>query len=76
VFTVRFLVLLLASGILAAQNDKTDRPAYKLLRYEEDWSSLRDPSSRTEWLDRLKYITLGQKELWYLTIWRRDPRTL
>jgi hypothetical protein len=68
VFTVRFLVLLLASGILAAQNDKTDRPAYKLLRYEEDWSSLRDPSSRTEWLDRLKYITLGQKELWYLTI--------
>jgi Alginate export len=41
---------------IAAQ--EPDRPTYRRLRYEEDWSVLRDPARRTEPLDRLKYIPL------------------
>lgn len=43
-------------------------PSYKQLRYEEDWSFLHDPTRRTDVLDRIKYIPLGDKEDWYLTI--------
>src|SRR5215510_5633512 len=42
--------------------------SYKQLRYEEDWSFLRDPTRRADVLDRIKYIQLGDKEDWYLTI--------
>jgi hypothetical protein len=31
---------------------------YKLLRYDEDYSDLKDPNRRTDWLDVLKYIPL------------------
>jgi hypothetical protein len=87
-FTARALVLLFSSGIVPAQSVDTARPEYKLLRYEEDWSSLRDQSGRAEWLDSLKYVPLGQNQGWYLTIggelrerfeffdhggWGRDP---
>src|SRR4028118_2064114 len=41
--------------------------AYKQLRYDEDWSYLKDKSKRRDYADRLKYISLG-KENWYLTI--------
>lgn len=37
----------------------TPRPAYKLLRYEEDFSALKDPAMRTQPLDELKYIALA-----------------
>ena len=43
-------------------------PAYKQLRYDEDWSLLRDPSQRTDYLDPIKYIPLGHRENWYLTL--------
>jgi len=33
-------------------------PAYKLLRYEEDYSYLKDPSRRTDFWDPIKYIPL------------------
>jgi hypothetical protein len=45
----------------------TGRPAYLQLRYNEDWSFLRDESRRTDYLDRLKYISLG-REGWYVTV--------
>ncbi|HEV8414717.1 MAG TPA: alginate export family protein [Bryobacteraceae bacterium] len=82
------LVLLFSSGIMLAQNVDTPEPEYKLLRYEEDWSSLRNQTSPKDWLDSLKYVRLGQNEGWYLTIggeirerfefvnhgtWGRDP---
>jgi hypothetical protein len=34
------------------------RPSFKVFRYEEDWSALRNPSLRTEPLDDFKYIPL------------------
>jgi Alginate export len=44
------------------------RPPYRLLRYDEDWSPLRDSARRTEVLDRIKYIPLGASGDCYLTI--------
>ena len=41
---------------------------YKQLRYEEDWSSLADPSRRHEALDRIKFIPLNERGDWYLSI--------
>jgi len=32
--------------------------SYHILRYEDDWSFLRDPALRTDWLDCLKYLPL------------------
>ncbi|MCW5977357.1 MAG: alginate export family protein [Bryobacteraceae bacterium] len=40
----------------------------EMLREEEDWSFLRDPSMRTDFWDPLKYIQLGKREGWYLTL--------
>jgi hypothetical protein len=42
-------------------------PAYKLLRYEEDYSYLKDPSRRTDFWDPIKYIPLCDREDWYLS---------
>ncbi len=42
-------------------------PPYSLLRENEDWSALKDPSLRHGIWDRLKYIPLGPNG-WYLTI--------
>jgi hypothetical protein len=43
--------------------------AYQLLRYQEDWSFLRDPQKRVDWLDPIKYIPLGNGgEAHYLSI--------
>ncbi|MGH2359105.1 MAG: alginate export family protein, partial [bacterium] len=50
------VIAVIAPGPIAAQ--EPERPAYRKLRYEEDWSVLRDPARRTEPLDRLKYIPL------------------
>lgn len=44
-----------------------ERPYIGLLRYDEDWSSLKDPANRTELWDRLKYISLGRPD-WYLSL--------
>src|SRR5678809_406224 len=44
------------------------RPDYKQLRYDEDWSLLRDKSQRTDYLDPIKYMPLGHREDWYLTL--------
>jgi hypothetical protein len=42
-------------------------PAYKLLRYEEDYSYLKDPCLRTDFWDPVKYIPLWGREDWYLS---------
>lgn len=49
-----------------AEGQTAERPEYKLIRFEEDWSSLRDLSRRTDWFDPVKYIPFGQQS--YLTI--------
>lgn len=48
------LVLAATGPALAAE-----RPAIKVNRWQEDWSVLADPAKRTEPLDGLKYVPLG-----------------
>ncbi len=47
---------------------KFSPPPLKNLRYDEDFSYLRDESKRTNWLDRLKFIPLNRSKSWYLTL--------
>ena len=54
--------------IATAQEQNQERPQYELIRYEEDWGSLRDASRRTHFLDSLKYIPLGRRNDWYVTL--------
>ena len=58
-----FLIYLLLSLPLCAQQAEQKqcpaRETYKSLRYDEDWSGLRDTECRTETADELKYIPLG-----------------
>ncbi len=42
-------------------------PAYQALRFDEDWSYLKDSSRRKDFWDPLKYVALGQ-EGFYLTL--------
>ena len=72
--TVAASILALAAAITAL-HAQTDQPAsstppvrtYSLLREDEDWSFLKDPSLRQDIWDPLKYIPLG-RESWFLTI--------
>jgi hypothetical protein len=55
-----------------AQSDEASTPVvpvrtYSLLRENEDWSFLKDPTLRDDFWDPIKYIPLGQ-DGWYLTI--------
>ena len=43
------------------------RPSYNILIQDEDWSSLRDPSKRTDPLDAYKFIKLNADGSVYLT---------
>src|SRR5438128_1601680 len=43
----------------AEPKDVPAPPAYKLLRYEEDYSYLKDPTRRTDFWDPIKYMPLG-----------------
>jgi hypothetical protein len=43
-------------------------PPYQPLRFDEDWSYLKDAAKRTEPLDKLKYIPLGNREGWYISL--------
>src|SRR5437868_9076548 len=42
-------------------------PAYKTVRYEEDYSYLKDEMRQTERLDALKFISLNQERSAYVT---------
>jgi hypothetical protein len=44
------------------------RPAYESLRFNEDWSPLRDPALRTDPFDPLKWIPLNNAGSAYLTL--------
>lgn len=60
------LGLMLTAANLFAQ--QAAPPLLKNLRYDEDFSRLRDESKRTDWLDRLKFIPLNRSKSWYLTL--------
>jgi hypothetical protein len=60
------------SGSDCQADDKskdTTPPAYKLLRYEEDYSYLKDPSRRTDFWDPIKYIPLGGRSSFWGMGW-------
>ncbi|MFN7938329.1 MAG: alginate export family protein [Bryobacteraceae bacterium] len=61
------LMLTPSTAFLSAQK-YPERPVFKLLRYEEDWSQFRNAGARTEWVDSLKYIPLSRREGWYLSL--------
>src|SRR5579859_2565526 len=42
-------------------------PAHTALRYDEDYSYLKNPEVRTNLYDKLKYIPLNKRGDWYLT---------
>jgi len=52
----------------AARAADVSPPAYKSLRYDETWTSLRDPAKRTDWLDPIKYVRLDDEGDAYLTL--------
>ncbi len=52
----------------APERPAAEPPAYNILRYEEDYSYLRDPSKGTDWLDPLKFIPLDADGRVYLTL--------
>lgn len=71
------LVVVMIAGIGLGTFSQTTQPAMPLpaaapppfqpLRYEEDWSYLKDESMRSEWLDKMKYIPLNNRG-WYLSL--------
>src|SRR5262249_33073635 len=42
-------------------------PSYQQQRYDEDWSYLRNPETRTEPLDMVKYLALNKRG-WYVSL--------
>lgn len=62
------LMSLMLASLAAQETSAPPRPVPGLLRWNEDWSLLRDPSRREGELDPLKYIPLGRKENWFLTL--------
>ena len=68
------MVLILPAAFGQANNShhatgEFERPVYVPLdRSEEDWSFLKDPESRTDLWDPLKYIALRNAPGWYLTL--------
>jgi hypothetical protein len=61
------LLLTLATASQAAAQAGPKAPAYQELRYDEDWSYLKDGSRRSDIWDGWKYISLG-REGWYTSI--------
>ena len=58
------------SSTLLAQTSSSPPapPAYKQLRYEEDYSYLRDPANRSDLFDPLKFVPLGTEGDRYLSL--------
>ncbi len=66
-------VLLAAPFTALADNEMPESqfvpPAYKVLRFDEDYACLSNPTNRTDWVDPIKYIPLRTNAPgWYLTL--------
>jgi hypothetical protein len=75
-FLALFTALLVVTPTCVAQSAFTDtppaaivpqRPVYQLDRSEEDWRLMQDPEQRRDFLDPLKYRSLG-RDGWYVTV--------
>lgn len=49
-------------------NPSSAVPPYRILRYDEDYSYLQDPSRRTDFWDHLKYIPIGDQPDVFLSL--------
>lgn len=58
---------ILGSGVRPQQSSGGERSTYKVLRYDEDYTYLRDPTQRTDFWDPIKYIALGSDPDYYLS---------
>jgi hypothetical protein len=56
--TVGAVILVGTFASASAQSGSPAAPAFKSLRYEEDYRALRDPALRGEWTDNLKALPL------------------
>jgi hypothetical protein len=63
---------LMSQATLAPASD-LELPAYQKLRYDEDYSYMRDLAKRTDWFDRIKYIPLSEEGENYLSIGGSRP---
>jgi len=70
----RSIPVLLILPLAALADDMTPErqfvpPPYRVLRFDEDYSCLRNPTNRTDWADPIKYIPLRTVEpTGYLTL--------
>src|SRR5260370_34234961 len=64
------VVLVFGAPAVLAQPNTPAEPdrSYQLLRQDEDWTFLRDKNLRQDFWDPIKYIRLGSKADWYMTI--------
>jgi hypothetical protein len=51
----------------AQSAEPAERPTYRLPRFDEDWSFLRDAQRRSDWLDSIKFVPLGRNTKAYLS---------
>src|SRR5690349_11286742 len=76
---MRWLLLIPASALVScvamAQGANTGAetpmppPAYRPLRFDEDYSPLSRATNRTDWFDPVKYVPLRAGDpAWYLTV--------
>lgn len=68
----RLLLLLIAFAAVSVVATRAlaqyEAPNYSIERWDEDYSYLNDPASRTDPFDSLKYIPLGDRGDWYLSL--------
>ncbi len=62
-----FASLVASSTAFGQASPPAAAPAYQTLRFDEDWSYLKDKSKRRDYWDVLKYIGLN-KEGWYVSL--------
>jgi alginate export protein len=68
--TVVSAVLLTSAmaSVCFAENLPCPQPTYKYLRYDEDYSYLKNPNCRIDPLDIVKFIALNEKADWFLSL--------
>ena len=59
-----WIILFVGSCVWA---HSAERPAFQTLRYNEDWSFLREPAQRTDVFDAVKYLCFDTKSDWNLS---------
>jgi len=65
------IITVLISGVnpwVAEAQQLPPHPPYQPLRYDEDYSYLRDLTRRTEFWDIIKYVPFNDKGKWYLSV--------